>query len=131
MTRASAVLILRVVATAHALAVLFQIAIMLLVYLEQITGATLHRRNAWLVLTLGLATSVAALIARWAINQALFRAIALITPAMEVMQLALGQSRGMIVHVALGLLIWAFSALVMFGAWSKPPRPPPAAREGT
>lgn len=111
---------LRGVASAHAAAVLAQIMIMLAVYLEQISGTALHRHNAWLVLALGIATAIAAWTGRWAVNQGLFRAIALATPVLEAVQIALGPSRGMIAHVALGLLIWAASAMLMFGAWSKP-----------
>ena len=121
MTPPSSLRLMRAVSAAHAIAVLGQIVFAMLMVLGLTSSASFHGLNAWLVLSLGVATTASAWLLPWLHSRPTLGVIATIALLLEMAQISLGQSRGLIVHILIAMLIWAASFALMVGAWSRPP----------
>ena len=113
-------MILRTVATVHAIAVLGQIILAMSMFAGLNASPGMHKHHAWLVLLLGIATAASAWVAGFVYNQGVLRAIALLCLSIEAAQIMFGLTLGLTWHVTLGMLIWTAAVTVVIGAWAKP-----------
>lgn len=116
-TKDTARAVLRGVASLHVLALIAQVAMAAMVVGGQAQAYAGHKGNAWGVLALGIAQALAALALARSRLSWFFLSIAVLTPALEGLQIWLGRAVQTPWHVTNGVLVWALALAMLIKAW--------------